>query len=106
MACGPSSAAISAPPSSWRRASSWPGRPWWCRHGRSPARSRPTAEAGKAMKLARDTWLTFQYEVGQLVHSPLAIAATLLSPVTYLLLYTPFLKSVLHAPTYGDAFRT
>ena len=58
------------------------------------------------MKLPRDTWLTFQYEVGQLVHSPLAIAATLLNPVTYLLLFTPFLKSVLDAPTYGDAFRT
>src|SRR6266851_1901548 len=58
------------------------------------------------MKLPRDMWLTFQYEVGQLVHSPLAIAATLLNPVTYLLLFTPFLKSVLDAPTYGDAFRT
>ena len=58
-----------------------------------------------AMKLARDTWLTFQYEAGQLVRSPVAIAATLLNPVTYLLFFTPFLKSVLHAPTYGDAYR-
>ena len=57
------------------------------------------------MKLARDTWLTFQYEAGQLVHNPAAIAATLLNPVTYLLFFTPFLKSVLHAPTYGDAYR-
>jgi ABC-2 type transport system permease protein len=57
------------------------------------------------MKLARDTWLTFHYEVGQLVHSPFAIAATLLNPITYLLFFTPFLKPVLHAPTYGDAFR-
>jgi ABC-2 type transport system permease protein len=57
------------------------------------------------MKLARDTWLTFQYEAGQLVHSPLAAAATLLQPLTFLLFFTPFLKSVLHAPTYGGAFR-
>ena len=57
------------------------------------------------MKLARDTWLTFQYETGQQVHSPLAVAATLLNPVTYLLFFTPFLKSVLHAPSYGDAFQ-
>ncbi len=57
------------------------------------------------MKLARGTWLTFHYETGQLVHNPSAVAATLLQPVTYLLFFTPFLKSVLHAPTYGDAFR-
>src|SRR5713101_4269852 len=57
------------------------------------------------MKLARDTWLTFQYEAGQLLHSPVSIAATLLNPVTFLLFFTPFLKSVMHASTYGDAFR-
>ena len=58
------------------------------------------------MKLARDTWLTLQYETGQLVRSPAAIAASLLQPVTFLLFFTPFLKSVLHAPTYAAAFRT
>ncbi len=57
------------------------------------------------MRLARDTWLTFQYEVGQLLHNPAAVATTLLQPVTYLLFFTPFLKSVLNVPTYGDAFR-
>ena len=57
------------------------------------------------MKLARDTWLTFQYEAGQLVHDPVSVAATLLNPVTYLLFFTPFLKSVMNAPTYGDAYR-
>jgi ABC-2 type transport system permease protein len=56
------------------------------------------------MKLARDTWLTFQYEVGQLVHSPVNIAISLLQPVTYLLLFTPFLKSVMGASNYGDAY--
>jgi ABC-2 type transport system permease protein len=57
------------------------------------------------MKLARDTWLTFTYETGQLVHNPAAVAAALLSPVTYLLFFTPFLKSVMHASTYADAYR-
>jgi len=57
------------------------------------------------MKLARDTWLTFTYETGQLVHNPAAVAAALLSPVTYLLFFTPFLKSVMHVSTYADAYR-
>jgi ABC-2 type transport system permease protein len=57
------------------------------------------------MKLARDTWLTFQYETGQLIHSSAGIAATLLQPLTYLLFFTPFLKSVLHISSYGAAFR-
>jgi ABC-2 type transport system permease protein len=56
------------------------------------------------MKLARDTWLTFSYEIGQLLHTPSVIAAELLSPFTYLLIFTPFLKGVLHLPTYSDAF--
>jgi ABC-2 type transport system permease protein len=56
------------------------------------------------MKLARDTWLTFQYEAGQLVHSPVGIAITLMQPITYLLLFTPFLKSVMGASTYGAAY--
>ena len=56
------------------------------------------------MKLARDTWLTFQYEAGQLMHSPVGIAISLLQPITYLLLFTPFLKSVMDASTYGDAY--
>ena len=56
------------------------------------------------MKLARDTWLTFQYEVGQLVHSPVSIALSLLQPVTYLLLFTPFIKSVMGASSYGAAY--
>ncbi len=56
------------------------------------------------MKLARDTWLTFQYEAVQLVHSPVGIAISLLQPITYLLLFTPFLKSVMGASSYGDAY--
>jgi ABC-2 type transport system permease protein len=56
------------------------------------------------MKLVRDTWLTFSYEIGLYVHNPAAVAAVLLNPVTYLLFFTPFLKSVLHVRTYADAF--
>jgi len=57
------------------------------------------------MKLARDTWLTFQYEAAQLVCSPVSIAISLLQPITFLLLFTPFLKSVMGASTYGAAFQ-
>jgi ABC-2 type transport system permease protein len=57
------------------------------------------------MKLARDTWLTFHYEAAQLVRDPVSIAASLLNPVTYLLFFTPFLKSVLHVSSYDGAFR-
>src|SRR6266496_3155177 len=57
------------------------------------------------MKLARDTWLTFQYEVGQLVHNPVSIAITLLQPLTYLAFFTPFLKSVMGVSTYSDAYQ-
>lgn len=57
------------------------------------------------MKLARDTWLTFQYEAGQLVHNPISIAVSLMQPITYLLFFTPFLKSVMGASSYGDAYQ-
>lgn len=60
---------------------------------------------GTTMKLARDTWLTFQYEAGKLVHNPVSVAVTLLQPITYLLFFTPFLKSVMGASSYGDAYR-
>jgi ABC-2 type transport system permease protein len=57
------------------------------------------------MKLARDTWLTFQYEVGLLIHNPVNVAVSLLQPITFLVLFTPFLKSVMGASNYGDAYR-
>jgi ABC-2 type transport system permease protein len=56
------------------------------------------------MKIARDTWLTFQYEAGQLVHSPVSIAISLLQPIVYLLLFTPFIKSVMGASSYSGAY--
>ena len=57
------------------------------------------------MKLARDTWLTFQYEAGQLIHNPVNIAVSLLQPVTFLLFFTPFLKSVMGVSTYSGAYQ-
>jgi ABC-2 type transport system permease protein len=58
-----------------------------------------------AMKHVRDTWLIFQYEVALQVRNPVNVAVTLIQPITYLLIFTPFLKSVMHAPTYSDAFQ-
>jgi ABC-2 type transport system permease protein len=57
------------------------------------------------VKLARDTWLTLQYEVGLQLRSPVTIVTSLLNPVAFLLFFTPFLKSVLHVASYRDAFQ-
>jgi ABC-2 type transport system permease protein len=57
------------------------------------------------MKLVRDTWLIFSYETWMLVRNPANIAITLIQPVTYLILFSPFIKAVLHTPTYGDAYQ-
>jgi ABC-2 type transport system permease protein len=57
------------------------------------------------VKLARDTWLTLQYEVGLQLRSPITIVTSLFNPVAFLLFFTPFLKSVLHEPSYRDAFQ-
>jgi ABC-2 type transport system permease protein len=56
------------------------------------------------MKLARDTWLIFQYETALLVRNPVNIAITLIQPITFLLLFTPFLKAVMGVSSYGNAF--
>jgi ABC-2 type transport system permease protein len=57
------------------------------------------------MKLARDTWLTFQYETVLLIRNPASIAITLIQPLTYLVLFTPFLKGVMGVSSYGDAYQ-
>jgi ABC-2 type transport system permease protein len=57
------------------------------------------------MKLARDTWLIFQYEVVLLVRNPVNVAITLIQPITYLLLFTPFLKSVMRVSSYSGALQ-
>jgi ABC-2 type transport system permease protein len=56
-------------------------------------------------KLGRDTWLTLEYEAGLMIRSPITIVTSLLQPVAFLLLFTPFLKSVLHASSYRGAFQ-
>src|SRR5262245_44771463 len=56
------------------------------------------------IKLARDTWLTLQYETGLLVRNPGSVAVTLIQPITYLILFTPFLKAVMGVSSYGNAF--
>jgi ABC-2 type transport system permease protein len=57
------------------------------------------------MKVARDTWLIYQYEAGILMRNPVNIAVTLIQPVAYLLLFTPFLKSVMGVSTYSGAYQ-
>jgi len=57
------------------------------------------------VKLLRDTWLTFLYETGMLVRNPVNIAITLIQPITYLVIFTPFLKAVMNASTYGAAYQ-
>jgi ABC-2 type transport system permease protein len=57
------------------------------------------------MKLARDTWLIFQYETAQLLRNPSTIAITLIQPITYLLLFAPFLKAVMGVSSYGGAYQ-
>ncbi|MGH3275573.1 MAG: ABC transporter permease [Streptosporangiaceae bacterium] len=66
-----------------------------------------SGKGGKAavMKLARDTWLTFQYEAGQLTRNPANIAITLIQPLTYLAFFTPFLKAVMGVSSEGDAYQ-
>jgi ABC-2 type transport system permease protein len=56
------------------------------------------------VKMARDTWLTLQYEVGLMFRNPKNIAITLIQPLTYLALFTPFIKAVMGTSTYGDAY--
>lgn len=57
------------------------------------------------MKLARDTWLILQYEVMLLVRNPIRVGLALIQPLTYLALFTPFLKSVMGVSSYSGAFQ-
>lgn len=57
------------------------------------------------MKHLRDTWLIFQYEIALQVRSPVNVAVTLIQPLTFLLLFTPFLKAVMGVSSYSDAFQ-
>lgn len=57
------------------------------------------------MKLVRDTWLVFVYEVGVQFRNPVTIALTLVQPITYLALFSPFIKSVMNVSSYGAAYQ-
>jgi ABC-2 type transport system permease protein len=57
------------------------------------------------MKHLRDTWLIFQYEAALQVRNPVNVAITLIQPITYLLIFTPFLKAVMGLHSYSDAFQ-
>ncbi|HEY2550141.1 MAG TPA: ABC transporter permease [Streptosporangiaceae bacterium] len=53
------------------------------------------------MKLVRDTWLIFQYEVALLIRNPATIVIALIQPITYLILFAPFLKQVMVVSSGG-----
>lgn len=60
------------------------------------------------MKLARDTWLIFHRQFTLMFRSKVWIIIGIAQPVTFLLLFTPFLKPALAsmgAKTYADAFQ-
>lgn len=60
------------------------------------------------MKLARDTWLIFQRQMTLMLRSRTWLFFGLAQPVTYLVLFTPFLKPALAsmgAASYADAYR-
>lgn len=60
------------------------------------------------MKLARDTWLVFQRQMTLTLRSRTWLFFGLAQPVTYLVLFTPFLKPALAsmgADSYADAYR-
>jgi ABC-2 type transport system permease protein len=60
------------------------------------------------VKVARDIWLIFQDETGQLVRHPKYLAFTMVQPICYLAFFTPFLKAVMATDglsTYGDAYQ-
>ncbi len=57
------------------------------------------------MKHLRDTWLIFQFEIGLQVRNPVNVAITLIQPITYLLVFTPFLKAVMGLHSYSNAFQ-
>jgi ABC-2 type transport system permease protein len=60
------------------------------------------------VKVVRDTWLIFQHEAGLMVRNPIMIALTLAQPITYLILFAPFLKAAMAnygVLSYADAYR-
>ncbi|HET6209290.1 MAG TPA: ABC transporter permease [Jatrophihabitans sp.] len=60
------------------------------------------------IKALRDTWVIYQQETGLMIRNPIMVAFSLAQPITYLILFTPFLKAALAnqgAHSYADAYR-
>jgi ABC-2 type transport system permease protein len=60
------------------------------------------------LKLLRDTWLIYQQESSLLLRSKTQIAFSLAQPISYLVLFAPFLKTTLAgqgADSYAAAYR-
>jgi ABC-2 type transport system permease protein len=60
------------------------------------------------VKLLRDTWLIYQQEVALMMRSVTMIAFSLAQPITYLVLFAPFLKTTMAgqgANSYAAAYR-
>jgi ABC-2 type transport system permease protein len=60
------------------------------------------------VKILRDTWLIYQQEAALMMRSTTMILFSLAQPITYLVLFAPFLKVVMAnrgATTYADAYR-
>jgi ABC-2 type transport system permease protein len=60
------------------------------------------------VKLTRDTWLILQRQLTLMVRTPIWLVFGIAQPITYLLLFTPFLKPALAsmgATSYADAYR-
>jgi ABC-2 type transport system permease protein len=60
------------------------------------------------VKVARDAWLIYQRQMVLMVRSPMLIVFGLAQPITYLVIFTPFLLpglASLGATDYADAYR-
>jgi ABC-2 type transport system permease protein len=60
------------------------------------------------VKLARDAWLIYQRQMVLMARSPMLIVFGLAQPVTYLVIFTPFLLpglTSMGATSYADAYR-
>lgn len=59
------------------------------------------------MKVLRDTWLIFTFETKIMARNPTVVALTLAQPITFLVLFAPFLKVAMAGrgvETYGEAY--
>jgi ABC-2 type transport system permease protein len=60
------------------------------------------------VKVLRDTWVIFKYETEVMARHPAVVALTLAQPITFLILFAPFLKVAMAnrgVTTYGAAYQ-